>query len=90
MRRRSFEPIPQSTYRPPSRRGANGAPRELTFTRMRRHANDAHPRGEVVPYLRMCGQWLQRIGFKHGDRVVVTAERERLVITLAPAETSER
>jgi hypothetical protein len=85
-RRRSFE-IPQPIYHPPSRRGAHGAPRELTMTSMHRPASDAHPRGEIVPYLRLCGQWLQRIGFKHGDRVVVSAEQKRLVITIAAEES---
>jgi hypothetical protein len=39
-------------------------------------------RSKVVPYIRMSGVWLQRLGFRRGDRIEVTAEHERLVLTV--------
>lgn len=39
-------------------------------------------RHKVVPYIRMSGVWLQRLGFRRGDRIEVTAEHERLVLTV--------
>jgi hypothetical protein len=39
-------------------------------------------RSKVVPYIRMSGVWLQRLGFRRGDRIEITAEHERLVLTV--------
>jgi len=34
-----------------------------------------------VPFLRLRGQWLSELGFECGEKVVVSAEPGRLVIT---------
>lgn len=34
----------------------------------------------------MSGRWLQQLGFEKGERIVVTAERDRLVLTVEHAE----
>jgi hypothetical protein len=34
----------------------------------------------------MSGLWLQQLGFDRGDRIEVTAERERLVLTVVRDE----
>jgi len=67
-------------YRRPSRRGGRGGARELTIvTRWCDHESR-------VPMLRMSGQRFQQLGFKRGDRVVVTTEREWTVITVVREE----
>lgn len=43
-------------------------------------------RETVVPFIRMSGVWLQQLGFDRGDRIEVTAERERLVLTVVRDE----
>ena len=37
-----------------------------------------------VPYIRMRGKWLRRLGFRIGSRIRVQAEPGRLVLTAAP------
>ncbi|MEO8380809.1 MAG: SymE family type I addiction module toxin [Acidobacteriota bacterium] len=39
--------------------------------------------GRRVPMIRMRGDWLEENGFVAGERVVVTVERGRIVLTLA-------
>lgn len=71
----------QTIGRRASKRGGRGGVREFTIV-TRRSDDDSR-----VPMLRISGRWLQRLGFKRGDRVEVTTERNRLVITVAGAET---
>jgi toxic protein SymE len=40
-------------------------------------------KGELVPMIRMRGQWLEQIGFRIGEFVVVKVEPKRLVLTVA-------
>jgi hypothetical protein len=40
--------------------------------------------GRVVPYLRMRGRWLDRLGFGIGTKLRVEAEPGRLVLTAVP------
>jgi len=40
-------------------------------------------RSRRVPMIRMRGDWLEENGFVAGERVVVTVERGRIVLTLA-------
>ena len=45
-----------------------------------------HSRPErVVPFLRLRGQWLEKLGFSCGEKVRVVASPGRLVITPAVA-----
>jgi len=39
-------------------------------------------RSKNVPEIRLCGEWLKKLGFAHGRRVVVTTMNELLIITL--------
>jgi hypothetical protein len=73
------DPVP-TIYRRPSKRGGRGNPREFTV------AQRFIESSERVPLIRMSGRWLQRLGFKRGERIVVAAERNRLVLTVARAE----
>lgn len=41
---------------------------------------------QMLPMIRMRGRWLQQLGFRTGARIVVTAERNRIVLTLARGE----
>lgn len=43
-------------------------------------------RDQMLPMIRMRGRWLQQLGFRTGARIVVTAERNRIVLTLARGE----
>ena len=67
-------------YRRPSKRGGHGGAREFTVVERFVESN------ERVPLIRMSGRWLQRVGFRKGQRIVVTIERDRLVLTVAGAE----
>lgn len=67
-------------YRRPSKRGGRGNPREFTVVE-----RFIESKGRV-PLIRMSGRWLQRLGFRKGQRIVVTVERDRLVLTVARAE----
>lgn len=40
-------------------------------------------RGRRVPMIRMRGEWLEENGFAAGERVAVTVEHGRIVLTLA-------
>lgn len=39
---------------------------------------------EPVPFVRISGKWLRRLGFSIGTKIEVEAERGRLVLTAAP------
>lgn len=67
----------RSRNRRPSKRGGRGSAREFTVVERLIESR------ERVPLIRMSGQWLQRLGFAKGERIVVTAERNRLVLTIA-------
>jgi hypothetical protein len=41
-----------------------------------------HRRQQIVPYIRLFGAGLQRLGFRRGARIEITEERERLVLTV--------
>jgi hypothetical protein len=43
------------------------------------------PRDCTVPYLRMRGRWLRRLGFTIGTKLAVEAEPGRLVLTVLPS-----
>lgn len=73
-------------YRRPSRRGGNGERREFSVTSIRQGPSQRRRRVRIVPYIRMSGQWLERLGFRRGDRIEVTAERERLILTVVRDE----
>lgn len=69
-------------YRRPSRRGANGGKRELVVASISRSDGAYRYREQIVPYIRMSGLWLERLGFRRGDRIEITEESERLVLTV--------
>ncbi|HEX7155321.1 MAG TPA: SymE family type I addiction module toxin [Thermoanaerobaculia bacterium] len=69
-----------------SSRGGRGKPRELSVTSLYRAAQVFGARGESVPYLRLSGRWLERLGFARGSRVVVVEERGRLTLTVADGD----
>ena len=52
-------------------------PRDAVFSSIPRHC--------TVPYLRMRGQWLRRLGFTIGTKLAVEAEPGRLVLTVLPS-----
>jgi hypothetical protein len=38
----------------------------------------------TAPEIKLCGTWLDQLGFHHGKRVVVTTMKELLIIQLQP------
>lgn len=72
--------------RRPSRRGGGDGKRELVVAAMYRESGGHRRRQTVVPFIRMSGLWLRQLGFDRGDRIEVTAERERLVLTVVREE----
>ncbi len=65
-----------------SRRGGGGGRRELLVAAIIRLDGPYRYRRQVVPYIRMSGRWLERLGFRSGDRIEITEEPERLVLTV--------
>ena len=65
-----------------SRRGGGGGRRELLVASIIRADGPYRYRRQVVPCIRMSGQWLERLGFRSGDRIEITEEPERLVLTV--------
>jgi len=67
--------------------------KRLTVSYLEERPRDAvfsgTPRDCTVPYLRMRGRWLRRLGFTIGTKLSVEAEPGRLVLTvLAPSSPS--
>jgi toxic protein SymE len=44
-----------------------------------KHRQLAHSQ-KFVPELRLCGQWLERSGFRIGERVQVTIKDQEIII----------
>jgi hypothetical protein len=63
-------------------RGGRGKPREVSVTSLYRAAEPIGAKGGSVPYLRLSGRWLERLGFASGCRVVVAEERGKLTLTI--------
>ena len=75
-RRKRCEP-PRASFR-----GGRGKPREVSVTSLYRAAEAVGAQGDAVPYLRLSGRWLERLGFASGCRVVVAEEQGRLTLTV--------
>lgn len=79
------KPIPPEMMihgRPPlPRRNVNGD-RMLTVA----HFFDTTA-SSVRPMIRMRGRWLEQLGFDRGERITVTVEPKRLVLTLVDEES---
>lgn len=43
----------------------------------------ANGKGQYVPMIRLRGRWLQKLGFRKGDRFIVEERRGELVVKLA-------
>ncbi len=62
--------------------------RRLTLTRALRDrvSRKGYRPPTVVPALRVQGRWMERAGFPVGDRVRITVEPGRLVLTPYPED----
>ncbi len=67
---------------PRQRRNARGE-KMVTVARLFDSTAD---RSGTLPMIRLRGRWLQRLGFKAGERIAVTEERGRIVLTLEGEE----
>lgn len=45
---------------------------------------------KVAPEIKLCGNWLEQLGFQCGKRVIVTTMKELLIITLQSEEPSSQ
>jgi len=77
------QPAPSVELYRASSRGGAGKPRELSITTLFRDSTHTRRAETPVPYLRLSGRWLEQHGFTRGSRVVVTAEKGKLVLTIA-------
>lgn len=79
MSRKSTPPLPIPKPKPRPR--ADGE-RVLTVAQFC-DSNARSRKKERMPMIRMRGQWLEQMGFRAGEYVIVTAEPKRLVLTIA-------
>lgn len=75
---------PAAVSLPPARRVRDDGVREFTLTRIERE----HHR--FVPYLRLRGRWLARLGFKPGMRVYVDSTPGQLTISVCDPARAKR
>jgi hypothetical protein len=68
-----------------ARRNARGE-KLLTITEYIESRPIGSRRERRVPMLRMRGEWLRKLGFESGARVVVTIEDQRIVLTVVSEE----
>ncbi|WP_264535210.1 SymE family type I addiction module toxin [Flavobacterium sp. N1736] len=47
----------------------------------RKYFSRSYRRYVVFPEIRLCGKWLQNIGFVHGKFVTVQHEKNKIIIT---------
>jgi hypothetical protein len=87
--RRSNRRFGGQTSRRASRRGGGGGKRELVVSLISQTARERFGRRlRVVPYIRLSGQWLERLGFAHGCRLEVTSGQKRIVLTVVEEDGS--
>ncbi|MFC0780180.1 SymE family type I addiction module toxin [Flavobacterium sp. HJSW_4] len=48
----------------------------------RKYISRSYSRYVIFPEIRLCGKWLQEIGFNCGKSVTVEQEKNKIVITL--------
>jgi len=44
----------------------------------------------IFPEIRLCGKWLQEIGFEHGQTINVRQEKNKITITVDGDEQTEK
>ena len=44
----------------------------------------------TAPEIKLCGNWLDQLGFHYGKRVMITTMKELLIIRLEPEEFSSQ
>jgi len=57
-------------------------PKSLRISALRHPAGNILPPGLSIPYLSLCGVWMERLGFKTGHRVFVEVTPGRVTLTL--------
>ena len=60
--------------------------RKLTITSLCQFDNRRWGKPNVVPFLRLSGLWLEKVGFHIGDKVSVQVESGKLVLVPLDAE----
>ncbi len=54
------------------------------------HRVNSWQRLVMYPEIRLCGKWLQDIGFEHGQTINVRQERNKITITVNGDEQTEK
>jgi toxic protein SymE len=54
-----------------------------------KHQDRMYHRYVICPEIRLCGQWLQQMGFRCGHHVTVQLGPGQLIITLNPGQEAE-
>ncbi len=47
-----------------------------------KHVSRTYQRYVVFPEIRLCRKWLDKLGFKQGQTVIIDEENNKLIITL--------
>lgn len=47
----------------------------------RKYISRSYSRYVIFPEIRLCGKWLQEIGFNYGNFVTVEHQRNKIIIT---------
>lgn len=79
MRRKSIPPPPPPKQKP---RPRTADERVLTVADFFA-AKSSTRKKELLPMIRIRGQWLEEVGFRIGEFVIVKVEPKRLVLTVA-------
>ncbi|WP_294197666.1 SymE family type I addiction module toxin [uncultured Chryseobacterium sp.] len=52
-----------------------------------KYTGNSNPwRPNILPEIRLCGKWLQEIGFEQGNTIKVQQRKNKITITLDPQE----
>lgn len=46
-----------------------------------KHITRSYNRYVIFPEIRLCGKWLQKIGFNHGNFVTIEHHQNKIIIT---------
>lgn len=46
------------------------------------HRVNTWQRSVIFPEIRLCGKWLQDLGFEHGQTINVLQEKNKIIITI--------
>lgn len=78
-----FSSITPPQFIPPKRRVYSRRSHATRVSRLLYAARTEHGFAELVPYVRLSGRWLDRLGFEVGAVLHIEARKDRIVLTVA-------